>query len=167
MLAFQWVPIFPKYGWYYVPWLWKWQWTKKKRNNNSYNYIIIRISVWYCDFFRGGDWGASREQNCYSETEPITKGRYRHNATDDQMMKIITTTINGLRERDINVQIINITRLSENRKEGHPSIYRKQWEPLTEEQLLNPRSYADCIHWCLPGVPDVWNELLYAYIFSK
>ncbi|XXG44272.1 hypothetical protein AAC387_Pa01g4125 [Persea americana] len=116
---------------------------------------------------KGGDWGASREQNCYSETEPITKGRYRHNATDDQMMKIITTTINGLRERDINVQIINITRLSENRKEGHPSIYRKQWEPLTEEQLLNPRSYADCIHWCLPGVPDVWNELLYAYIFSK
>lgn len=59
---------------------------------------------------------------------------------------------------------LNITQLSEYRKDGHPSIYRKQWDPLSEDQLANPTSYADCTHWCLPGVPDAWNELLYTYI---
>lgn len=130
------------------------------------NYCNIILLLWTV-FFRGDEWGKRREQNCFSETEPITKGRYRHRATDDQLMKIITATIDGLRQRGIKAQIIDITQLSEYRKDGHPSIYRKQWEPLTEEQLSNPKSYADCIHWCLPGVPDAWNELLYAYIFSR
>nr|CAD1833057.1 unnamed protein product [Ananas comosus var. bracteatus] len=59
------------------------------------------------------------------------------------------------------ITVLNITQLSEYRKDGHPSIYRKFWETLTPRQLANPASYADCIHWCLPGVPDVWNELLF------
>lgn len=82
------------------------------------------------------------------------------------MMRIVDAALDELKTRGLNVQMINITQLSEYRKDGHPSIYRKQWEPLTQEQKINPLSYADCIHWCLPGVPDVWNELLYAYIFN-
>lgn len=80
------------------------------------------------------------------------------------MMGVVDDTISRLKKRGVNVKVLNITQLSEFRKEGHPSIYRKQWEPLREDQLSDPKSYADCIHWCLPGVPDVWNELLYAYI---
>ncbi|KAE8688474.1 hypothetical protein F3Y22_tig00110984pilonHSYRG00015 [Hibiscus syriacus] len=44
----------------------------------------------------------------------------------------------------------------------HTSIYKKQWNPLTAEQLANPATYADCTHWCLPGLQDTWNELLFA-----
>lgn len=80
-------------------------------------------------------------------------------------MNIVKSTIDELKVRGINVKVLNITQLSEYRKEGHPSIHRKQWNPLTQDQISNPSSYADCIHWCLPGVPDTWNELLYAYIF--
>ena len=80
------------------------------------------------------------------------------------MMGVLDDTIKKLKNRGVDVKVLNITQLSEYRKDGHPSIYRKQWEPLTEDQLSDPKSYADCIHWCLPGVPDVWNELLYAYI---
>lgn len=83
------------------------------------------------------------------------------------MMKIVENVLNDLKTRGLNVQMINITQLSEYRKEGHPSIYRKQWEALKEDQISNPSSYADCIHWCLPGVPDVWNQLLYAFIFQS
>lgn len=82
-------------------------------------------------------------------------------------MQVVENVLQDLKRRGLNVQLLNITQLSEYRKEGHPSIYRKQWEPLTEEQISNPKSYADCIHWCLPGVPDIWNELLYAYIFHR
>lgn len=80
------------------------------------------------------------------------------------MMQVVENVLEKLKARGLNVQMLNITQLSEYRKEGHPSIYRKQWEPLTEEQISNPKTYADCIHWCLPGVSDPWNELLYAYI---
>lgn len=116
---------------------------------------------------RGEEWGKAKGENCHSETEQITKVGYKGNGTDPKMMKIVENVLNDLKTRGLNVQMINITQLSEYRKEAHPSIYRKQWEPLKEDQISNPSSYADCIHWCLPGVPDVWNELLYAYIFQS
>ncbi|KAL6337723.1 hypothetical protein AAG906_037317 [Vitis piasezkii] len=113
---------------------------------------------------RAEEWGAAEGQNCYSETELISQEGYWGNGSCRKMMGVVDDTIDRLKKRGVNVKVLNITQLSEYRKEGHPSIYRKQWEPLTEDQLSDPKSYADCIHWCLPGVPDVWNELLYAYI---
>ncbi|KAK6943185.1 Trichome birefringence-like, N-terminal domain [Dillenia turbinata] len=114
----------------------------------------------------GEEWGSSSGQNCYSETLPISKEGHWGSGSDREMMHVVEAEIGELKRRGLNIQMLNITQLSEYRKEGHPSIYRKQWEPLSEEQLSKPTSYADCIHWCLPGVPDVWNELLYAHIFS-
>ncbi|TYK10938.1 protein trichome birefringence-like 34 [Cucumis melo var. makuwa] len=116
---------------------------------------------------RGEEWGKGKGENCYGETEQIKRVGYKGEGTDPKMMKIVENVLNDLKTRGLNVQMINITQLSEYRKEGHPSIYRKQWEALKEDQISNPSSYADCIHWCLPGVPDVWNQLLYAFIFQS
>lgn len=98
--------------------------------------------------------------------EPITRKGYWGRGSDIRMMDIVEEVIMELKTKGLQVKFLNITQLSEYRKDGHPSIYRKQWEPLNQEQINNPSSYADCIHWCLPGVPDAWNEILYAYIFS-
>ncbi|KAF5189503.1 trichome birefringence-like [Thalictrum thalictroides] len=116
--------------------------------------------------FWGDEWGNSEDQNCFNETKPITKEGYWGRGSNPKMMNIVKDTVDELKVRGLNVQILNITQISEYRKEGHPSIHRKQWDLLTKDQLSNPSSYSDCIHWCLPGVPDTWNELLYAYIFS-
>ncbi|KAE8706776.1 hypothetical protein F3Y22_tig00110388pilonHSYRG00241 [Hibiscus syriacus] len=51
------------------------------------------------------------------------------------------------------VRYVNITRLTELRKDAHSSIYWKK------KQF---KAGPDCSHWCLPGVPDTWNHLLYA-----
>ncbi|CAH9146878.1 unnamed protein product [Cuscuta epithymum] len=115
---------------------------------------------------RAEEWGKKVGDNCYGETEPIENEGYQGNGSDPKMMRLVEATIEELKNRGLNVGLINITQLSEYRKEGHPSIYRKQWDSLTEEQIEKPTSYADCIHWCLPGVPDVWNELLYAQILN-
>lgn len=72
--------------------------------------------------------------------------------------------IKELETRGLRIQYINITQLSDKRKEAHPSIYRKHWKKPSKEELSNPSTYSDCVHWCLPGVPDVWNEFLYAHI---
>ncbi|KAK4342244.1 hypothetical protein RND71_038060 [Anisodus tanguticus] len=50
------------------------------------------------------------------------------------------------------IRLINITRLSQHRSDGHQSIYSGNG--------------MDCIHWYLPGVPDAWNQLLYHLLIS-
>lgn len=57
------------------------------------------------------------------------------------------------------VTFVNVTGLSSYRIDGHPSKYGK-----------NPGkkgSSEDCSHWCLPGVPDAWNELIYHQLLIK
>ncbi|KAE9610224.1 hypothetical protein Lal_00006133 [Lupinus albus] len=52
------------------------------------------------------------------------------------------------------VKILDITAISQLRDEAHMSRY-------TIRETLNS---SDCLHWCLPGIPDTWNELLVAQI---
>jgi len=51
------------------------------------------------------------------------------------------------------VTLLDITTLSLLRKDGHPSIYG----------LFGSKG-MDCSHWCLSGVPDTWNQILYNLI---
>lgn len=106
--------------------------------------------------------------NCYEETEPIRCAiqGYRGSGTDPRMTSLVEGVIGNLGKRGLVVEILNITQLSEYRKDAHPSIHKRQWRPLTEEQKADPTKYADCFHWCIPGVPDVWNELLYARLLG-
>lgn len=60
-----------------------------------------------------------------------------------------------LRSMSKRVYLLQITNLSMLRKDGHPSIYG-----------FGGRRASDCSHWCLPGVPDTWNQLLYATLVS-
>ena len=119
-------------------------------------------------FRRGEDWRVAGNKNCYNETQLITKEGYTGSGSDYTMMQMVeAAAIKRLRESGGIVQLLNVTQVSEYGKDGHPSIYRKQWDLLSEDQLANPRSHADCTYWCLPSVTDVWNELLYAHIISK
>ncbi|XP_057467230.1 protein trichome birefringence-like 34 [Actinidia eriantha] len=114
---------------------------------------------------RGEDWGKAKGENCYNETDPILKEGYHGSDLYPGLRQTVENAINELKRRGLTVQMIDITQLSEYRKDAHTSIYRKMWGRMTKKQIANPKSHADCLHWCIPGVPDVWNELLYAYIF--
>lgn len=57
------------------------------------------------------------------------------------------------------VSYLNITKMTNYRKDGHPSIFR---QPGAADLRVE-----DCSHWCLPGVPDAWNELLYASLLMS
>lgn len=63
------------------------------------------------------------------------------------------------------VVYMNISRLTDYRKDGHPSVYRREYKTV-EEQNAAAERFQDCSHWCLPGVPDTWNELLYASLLK-
>lgn len=69
-----------------------------------------------------------------------------------------------LKEMKTPVVYLNISRLTDYRKDGHPSIYRTEYR--TETVRTAAEHAQDCSHWCLPGVPDTWNELLYVSLLK-
>ncbi|ONK78880.1 uncharacterized protein A4U43_C01F520 [Asparagus officinalis] len=100
--------------------------------------------------FRGGGWDSGG--SCNGETEPAFSGAIIEDYPTK--MKIVEEVINEMKSPVI---LLNVTKLTNFRKDGHPSIYGKG---KTRGQKV--RSKQDCSHWCLPGVPDAWNELIYA-----
>ncbi|KAL3834802.1 hypothetical protein ACJIZ3_009538 [Penstemon smallii] len=108
------------------------------------------------------DWGGNPNGNCYNETSMIQDPEYWGSDTRKSIMQVIGEVF---RKSKVPITFLNITQLSSYRKDAHTSIYKKQWSPLTPEQIANPVSYADCVHWCLPGLQDTWNELLFSKLF--
>ncbi|XP_062156396.1 protein trichome birefringence-like 33 [Alnus glutinosa] len=108
------------------------------------------------------DWGGEPGLNCYNETSLIDDPNYWGSDCRKSVMQVIGDVFS---ESKFPITFLNITQLSGYRKDAHTSIYKQQWSPLTPEQKANPVSYADCVHWCLPGLQDTWNELLFAKLF--
>ncbi|KAI3474546.1 hypothetical protein Pfo_029461 [Paulownia fortunei] len=108
--------------------------------------------------FSGGQWNSGGQ--CDHETEPIKNETYL--TQYPPKMTVLEKVLKGMKTH---VTYLNITRMTDYRKDGHPSIYRKQH--LSDEERRSPLSFQDCSHWCLPGVPDAWNEILYAELLVK
>lgn len=109
--------------------------------------------------FRDGDWNTGG--GCHTETlpnlDPVPVLSEPH---FDTFLEVLAEHSNESHLRKLDV--LNITDMTSRRKDGHPSIYYLG--------LRNgPASFRhqDCSHWCLPGVPDIWNELLYAVFLKK
>ncbi|XXG58161.1 hypothetical protein AAC387_Pa04g0544 [Persea americana] len=105
--------------------------------------------------FRGGDWDSGG--TCNGEKEPIMSGAFLDSYP--QKMMIVDEVIRAMK---FPVVLLNVTRLTNYRKDGHPSIYRKT---ASKKPVSSRRQ--DCSHWCLPGVPDAWNELIYASLVMQ
>lgn len=108
--------------------------------------------------FRGGDW--KNGGSCHLETIPdfTTPPLSSENYTAHR------TVVEGLSEhlRAGNVELLNVTVMTSHRKDGHSSLYY-----LGPKAGPAPIHRQDCSHWCLPGVPDSWNELLYASFLKR
>ncbi|PIN25875.1 hypothetical protein CDL12_01392 [Handroanthus impetiginosus] len=107
--------------------------------------------------FRGGDW--KNGGSCHLETIPDLST----STVSSEAYPEYKTVVNGLSDhlRMGNVELLNVTGMTSRRKDGHSSLYY-----LGPKAGPAPLHRQDCSHWCLPGVPDSWNELLYA-VFLK
>ncbi|GAB2234549.1 hypothetical protein Drorol1_Dr00003804 [Drosera rotundifolia] len=104
--------------------------------------------------FRGGQWNAGG--HCKEAIRPL----------DEVVMDVIprkdlivTEVIKRMRTP---VTFLNVTAVSSYRIDGHPSVYGGK----SSNRRYSSR-VEDCSHWCLPGVPDTWNELLYYHVLSN
>ncbi|XP_010921025.1 probable xylan O-acetyltransferase 10 [Elaeis guineensis] len=134
-------------------------WLEKNMDPNKTRIFFTTMSSAH---YRSTEWGGKLGGSCYGETTPIFDPTYWSSASSKRIMQVVREVFGSSK---VPITILNITQLSAYRKDAHTSIYKKQPYNLTQEQQANPISYADCNHWCLPGVQDTWNELFYTELF--
>lgn len=100
--------------------------------------------------FSASDWGKHNGKNCSEERNPIFGNPY---PTHQHPAEIVLEKV--LHSMSKPVHLLNVTRLSQRRKDVHPSVYG-----------VGGHYGMDCSHWCLAGVPDAWNLLLYAQLIN-
>ncbi|XP_004296155.1 PREDICTED: protein trichome birefringence-like 1 isoform X1 [Fragaria vesca subsp. vesca] len=107
--------------------------------------------------FRGAAWNAGGK--CDGETKPTTETEY--GGEYPSYVKIFESVLEKMKTP---ILYLNITAMTDFRKDAHPSFYRKPNLTAEERQAT---SIQDCSHWCLPGVPETWNELLFAQLLRR
>ncbi|CAH8313275.1 unnamed protein product [Eruca vesicaria subsp. sativa] len=105
--------------------------------------------------FEQGEW--DKGGNCL-RTRP-----FRSNETELEGMDLETHTIQldefriAKRDRNksngLNLRLLDVTQMMLLRPDGHPSRFGHKPE---DKVIL----YNDCVHWCLPGPIDSWNDIL-------
>ncbi|XP_025683184.1 protein trichome birefringence-like 38 isoform X2 [Arachis hypogaea] len=94
--------------------------------------------------YQGKEWNEPKK-SCSGELEPLSGSTYP--AGLPPATNIVTKILKNMNSP---VYLLDITLLSQLRKDAHPSAYS------------GDHAGNDCSHWCLPGLPDTWNQLLYA-----
>lgn len=94
--------------------------------------------------YQGRDWKAA-SKNCNGEQQPLAGSTYPGGTPPE--VEVVSRVLGRMQKP---VYLLDITFLSQLRKDAHPSAYS------------GDHAGVDCSHWCLPGLPDTWNQLLYA-----
>lgn len=94
--------------------------------------------------YEGREWNQPK-RSCIGERQPLLGSTYPAGAP--AAADVVNRVLSGIRKP---VYLLDITTLSQLRMDAHPSSYGGQHGGM------------DCSHWCLPGLPDTWNQLLYA-----
>ncbi|KAL3333037.1 hypothetical protein AABB24_033220 [Solanum stoloniferum] len=97
--------------------------------------------------YEGKDWN-DPTKSCKNEKQPFFGIRYPAGTT--QAVIVVNKVLSRIKK---SVHLLDITTLSQYRKDAHPTSY-------------SDHNTLDCSHWCLPGLPDTWNLLLYTSLIS-
>lgn len=99
--------------------------------------------------YHGNDWGDSPRRSCSGQTKPMNGSLYPAGPLAEQA--IVKIVLNRMSKP---VSLLDITLLSQLRVDAHPSKYN------------GVKFRNDCSHWCIAGLPDTWNQLLYASLLK-
>ncbi|XP_055808992.1 protein trichome birefringence-like 26 [Solanum dulcamara] len=118
------------------------------------------------DHFENGEWNTGGYCN---RTGPFKEGEIDMRDIDEVMRKIELDEFDrALRissEVGLTVKLFDTTFLSLLRPDGHPGVYR-QFQPFAGGNT-HTKVQNDCLHWCLPGPIDTWNDLMMETLVSS
>ncbi|KAL0359013.1 UNVERIFIED_CONTAM: protein trichome birefringence-like 18 [Sesamum angustifolium] len=113
------------------------------------------------DHYEGGAWNTGG--SCTGKVQPASEGELVENGFTNIMHEKQVTGFNRAIKRKTNnskMKLMDITRAFSYRHDGHPGPYRSP-DP-NKKTTRGPDGRPppqDCLHWCMPGPVDTWNEL--------
>lgn len=108
--------------------------------------------------FYGGEWdhnGSCLSDRLLEEHELDSWFDPRFGGVNRDARTVNSAILEALAGTDI--QLLNLTYMSEFRADAHPALWLGKKDAVAVYG-------QDCMHWCLPGVPDTWVDILAAQI---
>lgn len=125
--------------------------------SNHKHYVFFRTTT--PDHFENGEWNTGGYCN---RTKPFKAGQVRLIDIDEMMRKVELAEFKQANEvaedKRLSLKLFDTTLLSLLRPDGHPGVYR-QFHPYDGKDK-DAKIQNDCLHWCLPGPIDSWNDLM-------
>ncbi|XP_065859520.1 xyloglucan O-acetyltransferase 3-like [Euphorbia lathyris] len=101
--------------------------------------------------FEYGSWNNGGKCN---RTRPYRGGEINLESQDWKLRGTQVKELESIRKavkKGKRFDILDISRAMLMRPDGHPDVYSgNEWM----------KGYSDCVHWCMPGPVDVWNDFL-------
>ncbi|CAI9101155.1 OLC1v1038414C2 [Oldenlandia corymbosa var. corymbosa] len=119
------------------------------------------------DHFENGAWDSGGYCN---RTKPFKEGEVNISSVDEVMRKIELEEFEAASSTGrAPLRLFDTTILSLLRPDGHPGVYR-QFQPFAgkkKDEINVAQVQNDCLHWCLPGPIDSWNDLMLKMLLSS
>ncbi|KAL2325195.1 hypothetical protein Fmac_024253 [Flemingia macrophylla] len=131
------------------------------------NYAGLTIVRSYSpDHYEGGAWNTGG--SCTGKVKPLALGELVENVHTNIMHEQQVTGFHRAMKRVTNkskLRLMDITEAFQFRHDGHPGPYRSP-DPnkITKRGPDGRPPPQDCLHWCMPGPVDTWNELVFEII---
>lgn len=117
--------------------------------------IVTLLRTFSPSHFENGSWNTGGSCN---RTSPLSEREIDLGASEWEIRNMQTEEIEIARNKwnqGKRFEVLDVTRAMLMRPDGHPGAYwGNKWM----------KGYNDCVHWCLPGPIDVWNDLLLAVL---
>uniref|UniRef100_A0A5B7CG53 Putative Trichome birefringence-like 22 n=1 Tax=Davidia involucrata TaxID=16924 RepID=A0A5B7CG53_DAVIN len=106
--------------------------------------------------FESGTWDTGGSCN---RTSPLSEGEFElGGGYESELRNIQVEEIERVKKKGKRFEALDVTRAMLMRPDGHPGSYwGNKWM----------KGYNDCVHWCLPGPIDVWNDFLMAMLTKE
>jgi hypothetical protein len=123
---------------------------------------VVFFRTWSPDHFENGEWFSGG--SC-KRILPYKKGEYREGYMERVMRGIEleefnkATSVLRSSEDVEKLKLLDTYRVSYLRPDGHVGPYRKP-NPFAEGSKNTASIQNDCLHWCVPGPVDAWNDLI-------
>ncbi|CAM0885239.1 unnamed protein product [Alopecurus aequalis] len=89
--------------------------------------------------------------------QPYREGEKEVDTIHAELRSIVKEETSAARKGDgTRVEVMDVTKLATMRPDGHPSVYMNR-NPFARGRKRLP---SDCLHFCLPGPVDTFNEIL-------
>ncbi|KAJ3677479.1 hypothetical protein LUZ60_003203 [Juncus effusus] len=135
----------------------------------SFKEVIKKVNIGSDKAVVGTTFSASHYEGAWdnfgscSKIEPYKEGEIEVPYGENEMREVVLEEVEKARkevkEKDLRlkIELLDVTKLAFMRPDGHPGpyMYPNPFKDGKKEKMQN-----DCLHWCMPGPIDTWNEIL-------